>query len=534
MKKNLIFRIVLTILFAFILYYFMLPPINLQSPAFYAFAIIILIFYFMISIPSIFENITFSLMGKRRLDIDKKARYIIYTILGIVLLIILINIILSPVFNAKSYYNRISINEEGNFSNDIGEVDFNHIPLLDKDSSQKLGDRVMGQMTDLVSQFYVSELYTQINYNEDIVRVTPLEYSDFIKYFTNRKNGVPAYITVNSVTGKANLTRLDKGMRYMPSALFFENLYRKIRLLYPTEIFGKESFEIDNEGNPYWVIPTMKYSGIGLKREVSSVIVLNPITGDSVKYDVKEVPTWIDHVYSSDLIIEQVNDWGKYKNGFLNTIFGQKDVVATTTGYNYTIMNDDVYLYTGITSVVSDESNIGFILTNMRTKETTFYEIAGAEEYSAMASAEGQVQQMKYIASFPLLINFKGNPTYLLSLKDNAGLVKMYAFVDVKDYQKVVVTDSSKGIENAAQNYLSEIELINEEKLVEATIKIDEITSAVIDGNTYYYIIDDKEVKYKASIKINKDIIPFISKGDKLKVLFDDSTEIKEIIELNR
>ena len=141
---------------------------------------------------------------------------------------------------------------------------------------------------------------------------------------------------------------------------------------------------------------------------------------------------------------------------------------------------------------------------------------------------------MKYIASFPLLINFKGNPTYLLSLKDNAGLVKMYAFVDVKDYQKVVVTDSSKGIENAAQNYLSEIELINEEKLVEATIKIDEITSAVIDGNTYYYIIDDKEVKYKASIKINKDIIPFISKGDKLKVLFDDSTEIKEIIELNR
>ena len=160
MKKNLIFRIVLTILFAFILYYFMLPPINLQSPAFYAFAIIILIFYFMISIPSIFENITFSLMGKRRLDIDKKARYIIYTILGIVLLIILINIILSPVFNAKSYYNRISINEGGNFSNDIGEVDFNHIPLLDKDSSQKLGDRVMGQMTDLVSQFYVSELYT--------------------------------------------------------------------------------------------------------------------------------------------------------------------------------------------------------------------------------------------------------------------------------------------------------------------------------------------------------------------------------------
>jgi hypothetical protein len=179
----------------------------------------------------------------------------------------------------------------------------------------------------------------------------------------------------------------------------------------------------------------MKYVGIGLIRDVDGVVILDPITGKSNYYDVKDVPTWVDHVYDASLIIEQADDWGKYSNGFWNSIFGQKDVVATTEGYNYLAMKDDIYLYTGITSVLADESNLGFILTNLRTKETKFYSVPGAEEFSAMASAEGQVQQMKYNASFPLLINLNNKPTYLMSLKDNAGLVKMYAFVDVADYQ---------------------------------------------------------------------------------------------------
>ena len=413
-----------------------------------------------------------------------------------------------------------------------------NLALLDKDSSQKLGDRVMGQMSELVSQFYVSELYTQINYNDEIIRVTPLEYSSMIKYFTNKKEGIPAYITVDSVDGEARLNRLSKGMKYMPSSLFFENLYRKLRLDYPTLIFGDESFEIDNDGNPYWIVPIIKYSGVGLRRDVSDIIIFNPVDGTSKKYDVKDIPTWVDHVYNADLIIEQVNDWGMYKNGFFNTLFGQKEVVATTEGYNYTIMNDDVYLYTGITSVVSDESNIGFILTNMRTKETTFYKIAGAEEYSAMASAEGQVQQMKYNASFPLLINFNGKPTYLLSLKDAAGLVKMYAFVDVKDYQKVVVTDSSKIRSAFAPSPRGELIFlstasIDEENLKTEKIIIKEIRTSVIDGNTYYYILDTNSNKYRVSIKVNN-IIPFLNNKDEINVTYENKTGIKEIIKLEK
>ena len=534
MKKSLLKRILYTLLFALVVYYFTLPAFNLHSLGFYMYVIFVALFYLMISLPSMVKEIGRTIISGRVHINGKGIKYALIAVGGVFGLIILINIILSPLFNSKSYYNRISINEEANFSTDIKEVDFNHIPLLDKDSSQKLGDRVMGQMTDLVSQFTVSNLYTQINYKNDIVRVTPLEYASFIKYFTNRSSGVPAYITVNSVTGTSELTKLDKGMKYMPSGLFFENLYRKLRITYPTLIFGSENFEIDNDGNPYWIIPTIKYSGIELKREVSGVIILDPVTGKSTKYDVDDVPTWVDHVYNADLIIEQVNDWGLYKNGFLNTLFGQKNVVMTTRGYSYMTMDDDVYLYTGITSVASDESNIGFILTNMRTKETNFYAIAGAEEYSAMASAEGQVQQMDYTASFPLLINYKGNPTYLLSLKDNAGLVKMYAFVDVKDYQKVVVTDSASGIEEAAKNYSNNYSKTNNDSLIEKEIVVKDITSVVIEGNTYYYFKDNNDNKYKVSIKVNKDILPFLNNGDAIKVSYDDSLEIKEITKLEK
>lgn len=351
---------------------------------------------------------------------------------------------------------------------------------------------------------------------------------DLIKYFTNRSEGVAGYITVDSVDGESNLVRLENGMKYMPSAYFFENLYRKLRISYPFTIFGEVNFEIDDEGNPYWIAETLKYSGVGLKKEVTGVVILNPIDGTSTKYKVEEVPTWVDHVYSANLIIEQLNNWGKYKNGFLNSIFGQKDVVKTTTGYNYLTMNNDVYLYTGITSVSSDGSNIGFVLVNLRTKETKFYDVAGAEETAAMASAEGQVQQMNYTSTFPLLINLDNKPTYLMSLKDNAGLVKMYAFVDYTDYQRVVVTDSSEGIVKAAQNYLGGSITTGEE--LSKTITIDAIRTAVLDGTTYYYLQSGDDI-YRASLKVNQTILPFLTVDSEITITYKES-DVNEIVSI--
>ena len=534
MKKNYIIASIIELAFMALFYYTFLPPINIHTVAFWFYIIMsLVVFIIVFSIAYASQNVIKITNHPKLRDVNKLISIPTTIIVVILAGIILIDIICSPLFNANSYSKRITIDETKEFLKDIKEVNFNMLPLLDRDSSEKLGDRVMGQMSELVSQYYVSEQYSQINYNNEIVRVTPLEYADFIKWITNRKQGVKGYITVNSVTGDTNLIKLDKGMKYAPSAWFNENLYRKLRFLYPKEAFGSAKFEIDNEGNPYWIVPTYSYTAINLKTKVSGVIIFNPIDASSKKYAIEDVPSWVDNAYNAELLIEQVNDWGNYKGGFINSIFGQKNVVNTTEGYNYLAMNDDVYLYTGITSVMSDESNLGFILSNMRTGETMFYSVPGAEEYSAMASAEGQVQQMKYVSTFPLLINLNNKPTYLVSLKDAAGLVKMYGFVDVADYQKVVVTDSSKGIEVASQNYLnSYAEEISDDILVKKDITITSIKSATKSGNTYFYIVGNDSKKYVASIEL-EDKLAFLSSGDRLSIGFYESeSDIVEIVKI--
>lgn len=521
--------ILITLVIGFILYYIFIPAINIHAFSFWVFLLVIIGIYFIISL----------FMNAEKLDLNNYKFLLGYKYLGILVIVIgvgigVINFVLSPLFNSRSYKNRINVDSSTEFTSEVPLVDFNSLPLLDKDSSQKLGDRVMGQMPELVSQFYVSDMYTQINYKKSVVRVTPLEYDGIIKYFTNRKSGVKGYITVDSVSGEVHLIKLDKGMKYVPSAMFNENLYRKLRFSYPTKIFGDISFEIDEEGVPYFIVPVLSYSGVGLKRDVKGVIIFNPVDGSSEYYDVSNVPTWVDNVYKADVILEQVNDWGKYTNGYWNSIFGQKNVVATTEGYNYIAYNDDVYLYTGITSLANDESNIGFILTNMRTKETKYYAVPGAEEYSAMASSEGQVQQMGYRSTFPLLINLNGRPTYLMSLKDNAGLVKMYSFVDVVDYQKVVVSDVSLGIREASRAYLSKMGFndVNLDKLTIKDITIASIKSYSVNGNSVFYIVDTKEKKYSVEIGVNSNKLPFLGVGDTITIGIAKDEDVTKILEI--
>ena len=528
MAKSIIKSLIVTIILGFLLFYFMLPAINIHSMEFYFFFGLVYIIFWVSYVFFEYKQ----LLGSKNVTIEFKNKGLAKVVMGvipaIVVAILLANFVNSPLFNSKGYATRISVGTGKEFAKEVKEVDFTKVPLLDRDSTSKIGDRVVGEMTDLVSQFYVSDLYSQINYNNKIVRVTPLEYDDIIKFFINRDKGIPFYVVVDSVSGEASLVRMEKGMKYMPSAFFNDNLYRKLRFDYPTLVFGDANFELDNEGNPYFVVPTIKYTSVGLKEEIDGVVVLDPITGESKRYSIGDVPTWIDHVYSASLIMEQFDDYGKYNGGFFNSIFGQKNVVNTTEGYNYITMDDDVYLYTGVTSVGTDESNLGFILVNMRTKETNYYLIPGAEEFSAMASAEGQVQQMHYNSTFPLLINLNGRATYIVSLKDNAGLVKMYGFVDVQDYQKVSVTDASLGIYKARDNYLKVIGTSKKADDLEE-IEVRTISTVIIDGNTYYYITDANNKKFRVSIKINEEALPFVKVGSKLKINYTETNGINEI-----
>ena len=522
--KRLLGSIIVTFLSGFIMYYIFLPAINIHSFEFWFFVIILTLIFGTINFGSNIFAIT-----KKGFDFKWKENIMPFIVPFIIVCgVFLVNIFNGPFFRAKKYATRIEVTN-ANFEEEIEEVDFNTLAIIDRNSSSKLGDRVMGGMGELVSQFDVSSMYTQINYNDEILRVTPLDYSGWIKYFTNRSNGIPGYVTVNSVTGESKLVKLEKGMKYSVNAMFFENVYRYLRFKYPFDIFGSLNFEIDNEGIPYWIMPITSYSGVEQREDIEGIITLNAITGETNRYLLSDIPTWVDHVFSPDLIIEQVDDWGYYLNGYWNTLFGQKGMKMTTDGYNYIAMNDDIYMYTGITSIVSDESNLGFILSNLRTKETKYFDCPGAEEYSAMDSAKGQVQQMNYTSSFPILINLSGRPTYVISLKDDAGLVKMYAFVDVLDYQKVVVTDASQGIQNAAYNYLNNNGIVTKGNSVD--ILISEISDVIIDGNTYYYIVDNEGNKYRVSIKVNSNKLPFIKVGDNINITYSEKG-IREITSL--
>lgn len=488
--KSIILNLIITLIIGAVYFYFKLPAINLQNQGFYSFFFILALIYCVLSAVSVGLHKVTSGMA---LWSGLKAHCIVPVVVCafFVALLIVGSIIGMPIFRANAYANLLELSE-GDFIADVDEISYDQIPMLDEDSAKRLGNRKLGELSEYVSQFEVAEDYTQINYKGRPVRVTPLVYGDIIKWATNRAEGLPAYLIIDMVTQNVEVVRLDEqgvGIKYTTAEHFGRNLSRHLRFQFPTFMFDTANFEIDEEGVPYWVSPRIvKRIGLFSGTDIRGAVLTNALTGESTYYE--EVPEWVDRVYTADIIIQQYDFRGKYQSGWLNSIFGQKNVTQTTQGYNYIVNGDDVYMYTGITSVMSDESNIGFILTNQRTKDTKFYPVAGAEEYSARASAEGVVQQFEYKSTFPLLLNISGQPTYFMALKDDAELVKMYAMVNVRQYQ-IVATGAT--VAECEANYirlLSNASLVEPDKVESSTVsgRVEEIRTAVIEGNTHVFI----------------------------------------------
>lgn len=489
--------------------YVLLLPIHYQSQTFIFHLIFLLVLF------ALLHGI---LLGK----IDQVSKILFGVSLGLLIYVGVGSIYSAPVFHAKSYQKQLTLDKKADFYKDNETISYQSIPVVDRESAIKLGDRKMGQMIDYVSQFEVDESYEQINYQETPYRVTPLEYSDLIKWVTNRKEGLPAYIKVNMVTQESEVVELKEGMKYSKSEHFGRNIYRHLRMNYPTKMFEELAFEIDEKGTPYWIAPVFEYQiePFGGKDIVGAVLV-NAVTGKHKYYDMNDIPSWVDRVYPANLVISQLENYGKYTNGYINSIFSQKGVLQPTDGYNYIVIDDDVYLYTGLTSVSKDASNVGFALINLRTKEGKYYHISGAEEYSAMSSAEGKVQNLKYKATFPILVNAGGEPTYFLSLKDSSNLVKMYAFVSVKNYQIVATGSSVSEAEKAyyevlSQNGKSHVEV--EENTL--TGKIALINSAVKEGNSvYYFKLEGDDHIYIADLSLSNSL-PLVKVGDEVEIQF--------------
>ena len=453
-------------------------------------------------------------------------------------LIIISSLVTSAIFNAKEYAARIIVNDV-EFT-EIDEVDFEKTPIIDRVSTEALGDRVMGQMPELVSQFEVSDDYTQISYKDSVYRVTPLEYADFYKYLINRNEGIPAYILVDSTTGEAELVKLKdlglNGMRYVPSAMFNENLNRKLQMEYPTSIFGSPSFEIDEDGHPWYVCTTYTFKAMGNKRMVNGVVLFDPITGESTKYDDPlDAPKWVDRIYPESLVMEEVNNYGSLKDGYLNSVFGQKNVFMASEGYNYLEKDGDIWIYSGLTSANSDAANLGFVLVDLRTHECMKIASAGADEFSAMNSAEGNVKNFGYKATFPLLVNVKDRPVYLMALKDDAGLIKMYAMVDATDYQKVASVTIDEGLEALKKKFLgNDVTNVKEDELKETTLEIADVRYLVVDNTTRVYITDTLGNEYKLTLNTkNEDTVAFLKAGDSIRVKYLES-DVRSITEITK
>lgn len=529
LKTKVILAAVLIILLG-IYYYVALPAINIHATEFWIFLIILIVLAAAFFVKK-------KELNRYEIKNSKGLKVILGLLAAVVIVYLAGTLLSSPIINAKKYQQLMSV-ETGEFTKDIEELSFDQIPLLDRDSATLLGNRKMGSMVDMVSQFEVDDLYSQINYQDRPVRVSPLRYASVIKWFTNNGEGIPAYIKIDMATQNTELVKLDEGMKYTTSDHFNRNIYRHLRFKYPTYIFNDLSFEVDEEGVPYWICPVKQYN-IGLFGGVTigRVVLCNAITGETTDYAIEDAPQWIDRAYSADLLVELYDYYGTLKHGFLNSVLGQKDCLETTEGYNYLAIDDDVWVYTGVTSVSGDQSNVGFVLMNQRTMETRFYEVEGATEASAMASAEGQVQNLHYTATFPLLLNISGEPTYFIALKDDAGLVKMYAMVNVQKYQIVATGDTVSECEAQYTDLMYENGIKQEaedtREIMTITAPITKIAQGVVDGNSHFYImLEGSDAIFDVSVVDFIDIIRF-DVGDEVTIEYKEGEQSNTVMSLN-
>ena len=538
--KNILVTVIHLVILFFIADYILLVPLNVKFEEgfnlFFGLAIIVCIAYFYEDVRYIFQD---AVKGKPIHFPGKKVK-------GCVILLLLIylgyQVSSLPLFLSQQYRNLIGDIETKEFEQEIPEMDLKKIPTVDEAYARRLGDKKLGEDVGLGSQVYVGD-YTLISIKDSLYWVAPLEHIDIIKWFTNRE-GTPGYIMVSATDAQdVRLVQEDsKGnpinLKYLPSAYFNQDIRRKV--YFEGNMFSgltDYSFELDDSGRPYWVVTTYtKKVGIHGGSDATGVVVVDAQTGETNKYSVEDAPKWIDRIQPQSFVINQINDWGWYKNGFMNTLFAKKDIIQTTPGTNYMFIDGEWYFYTGMTSSGSDESTVGFMLSNTRTKETTFYKIAGATETAAMKSAEGKVQHLGYEASFPVLLNIENEPTYFTTLKDNQGLVKQYAFVNVKDYSKV---GTGETLDEARTNYAKLVfgtqgslldSSLGEHKTIEATIE--RIGTSQTDGNTYYTILlkEHPELLLMGSGTISAEL-PISYEGDPVKIEYiDGKNKTKTIV----
>lgn len=525
-KVYVIFTILLIALIG-VYYYTFHPAINIHLEPFWGAVIVVFIGFGCIFALNQIKDAWFSNVSE--VFREKKLSFITKFFFVLALLSVFVFAIGSlaglKVFRAKTYSQMLKV-KTYDFAKDIDETEqITDIALMDTESAKIFGNRKIGSLSDVVSQYEVEDAYTQISVDKQPFKVSALKYASFFKWWNNKDKGIPGYVKINPVNSNAEYVELDKGMKYVPSAYFNYNLERHVQLKYPSKIINGYNFEVDDNGKPYYVCPTVT-AKVGLFGgvDVNGVIICDPASGDCDYYRINNIPSWVDNVYNGHLLEKKYNWYGLLSDGFINSIIGQKGCKQTTDDFGYKIIGDDVWIYTGVTSVNGDQSNIGFVMMNQRTSEARYYKVSGAEEHSAMAAAEGEVQEKGYKASFPSLINVAGVPTYIMVLKDDGGLVKMYAMVNVSQYNMVATATSQSEV---FSNYKKMLAKSGKGENIERDLKTIDIELRDIrfintdDGTMVYLVSEDGKI-FKQAFAENEHLVG-LKVGDKLRIEYESS-----------
>lgn len=504
MKRRVTISIIIFIIFGFIFglaEYFGLVSFNPTSVGFWA----SLIFSAALSCGIAFYKVYFA--EEEDLKFEKVLGNSLKGISAAIIAFVVVVAASSPMFRAGSYASTFGEIQEAEFSGEIKETkDFANIAMMDSETARHIAARELGSMGDVMAQYKLGEISTLV-VNGKTSKVAPLDYAGVTKYFHNKAKGTPGYVVVDTATQKAELVTVDGGINYSPAAYFGHDLMRHVHMAYPSLLLGKEWFELDESGNPYWAVQVMRAHTTLLNREIVGIVLVNATTGEMEKYDISTIPEWVDTVFDGDYISKKYNYFGKYQKGFWNSLFAKDGVTETTTIRDYDVNEDehvkysdygfvtdenDVWVYTGITSASSsDRSNMGTLMVNQRTGEKKYFTLAGADEQSAMEAANGEVQQYGYTASFPTLVNVDGEPVYIMIMTDDSYIVKMYAMVSLEDYSHVAV---GKTTDEVLRNYRKGVAVSTDSVAEDSSVRVESftvengvITLIFTDGTTTSY-----------------------------------------------
>lgn len=418
-----------------------------------------------------------------------------------VLLLIIMTTSGASCFRAADYAGMIGKVSERNWEEDMQPIDPKRIALVPYETAVFLADKELGEAEGgaLGSQYHLDKDYMTLQrVNHHLWWVVPLDFQGYFVWL--KSEGTPGYVMVDAENPRAKPKLvLGHQFKYTPGAYFGNGLKRHLWAHgYANKVLTDFSFEVDEEGKPWWVVtvykPTIAYSG----PKVLGVAIVNPETGDIQFQKLGQVAEWVDRVIPSWIVTEYINDWGTLWNGWVNSWMAKVNLrkVADGPGADTWIVygsDGEPYWFTGITSASSsDDALVGALYTNARTGEIHYYKMAGQSEGKIADIIHNKVKFQNLYPSRLYMFNVGGRVVWFSTLIGEAGTFNGVALVDSETSELFVGTDEATAFRLfLAKNWQvdARIDPSAEDEKETVTAKVIRIGCPVIEGQTVCYLM---------------------------------------------